>query len=109
MHIPGLALLLKPPSARLFALHPLDIVIIAVYFAAVLGIGFYLKRHAGTTADFFFAGRNMTAWIAGLSFVAANLGSLELMDGLRRPTSTAFSRRTGTGSAPYPRCSSWAS
>ncbi len=25
------------------------------------------------------AGREMTAWIAGLSFLAANLGSLELM------------------------------
>ena len=25
------------------------------------------------------AGREMTAWIAGLSFVSANLGSLELM------------------------------
>ena len=45
----------------------------------VLGIGFYLKRYANTGEDFFLAGREMTAWVAGLSFVAANLGSLELM------------------------------
>ncbi|MBV9406469.1 MAG: Na+/galactose cotransporter, partial [Acidobacteriaceae bacterium] len=45
----------------------------------VLGIGFYLKRFTKTGEDFFLAGRDMTAWIAGLSFVAANLGSLELM------------------------------
>ncbi|MBV9759085.1 MAG: sodium:solute symporter family protein [Acidobacteriaceae bacterium] len=45
----------------------------------VLGIGFYLKRYTKTGEDFFLAGRDMSAWIAGLSFVAANLGSLELM------------------------------
>lgn len=45
----------------------------------VLGIGFYLKRFTKTGEDFFLAGRDMSAWVAGLSFVAANLGSLELM------------------------------
>ena len=42
-------------------------------------IGYYLMRYTKTGEDFFMAGRQMTAWIAGLSFVAANLGSLELM------------------------------
>src|SRR4051795_362990 len=45
----------------------------------VLGIGLYLKRFTKTGEDFFLAGRDMSSWIAGLSFVAANLGSLELM------------------------------
>ena len=45
----------------------------------VLGIGLYLKRQTQTGEDFFLAGREMTAWIAGLSFLSANLGSLELM------------------------------
>ena len=65
--------------ARLLSLSPVDLAIIVLYFLAVLGIGFYLKRHARTGEGFFMAGREMTAWIAGLSFVAANLGSLELM------------------------------
>jgi len=56
-----------------------DSLVIAIYFIFVLGIGFYLMRFAKTGDDFFLAGRKMTAWIAGLSFVAANLGSLELM------------------------------
>jgi SSS family solute:Na+ symporter len=60
-------------------LAPADIAIVALYFAMVLGIGFYLKRRAAGSSDFFFAGRSMTAWVAGLSFVAANLGSLELL------------------------------
>ncbi len=45
----------------------------------VLAIGFYLKRRAESGEGFFLAGRQMTAWVAGLSFLAANLGSLELM------------------------------
>ncbi len=64
---------------RLIHLHPVDVAIIALYFLAVLGIGFYLKNRSDTSEDFFLAGREMTAWIAGLSFLSANLGSLELM------------------------------
>ena len=60
-------------------LRPLDVAVIAIYFAMVLWIGFYLKGQSNTGEGFFMAGREMTAWIAGLSFVSANLGSLELM------------------------------
>jgi SSS family solute:Na+ symporter len=60
-------------------LSPVDLVIIVFYFALVLAIGLYLKGRANTSEDFFLAGREMTAWIAGLSFLSANLGSLELM------------------------------
>ena len=56
-----------------------DSLIIVTYFVAVLAVGFYLKRYTKTGKDFFLAGREMTAWVAGLSFLAANLGSLELM------------------------------
>jgi len=64
---------------RLVHLAGVDIVIIVFYFALVLVIGWYLKEQSGTGEDFFMAGREMTAWIAGLSFLSANLGSLELM------------------------------
>ena len=64
---------------RLVHLSAVDMVIIVFYFALVLAIGFYLKEHAKTGEDFFMAGREMTAWIAGLSFLSANLGSLELL------------------------------
>jgi len=65
--------------ASLVSLGTIDVLIIAIYFALVLIIGFYLKRYTKTGEDFFMAGRGMTSWIAGLSFVAANLGALELM------------------------------
>ncbi len=66
-------------TSRLISLSPLDLTIITVYFLVVLWIGFYLKGRSGTGEDFFLAGREMTAWVAGLSFLSANLGSLELM------------------------------
>jgi solute:Na+ symporter, SSS family len=66
-------------TERLVRLSAVDLAIIAFYFGLVLVIGFYLKRFATTGEDFFLAGREMTAWVAGLAFVSANLGSLELL------------------------------
>jgi len=68
-----------PIAQRMVHLSTVDLVIIIFYFALVLAIGFYLKGQARTSEDYFMAGREMTAWIAGLSFLSANLGSLELM------------------------------
>ena len=77
----ALALFAAPDAttARLISLHGPDIAIIAIYFAMVIGIGFYLKRYTRRGEGFFLAGRKMTAWVAGLSFISANLGALELM------------------------------
>jgi solute:Na+ symporter, SSS family len=72
------ALLAVAPS-RLVRLTPVDVAIVVFYFALVLTIGWYLKGRANTGEDFFMAGREMTAWVAGLSFLSANLGALELM------------------------------
>jgi len=74
--LPALLAFSAAPLARL---RPLDVAVIAIYFGMVIWIGFYLKGRSNTSEEFFMAGREMTAWIAGLSFVSANLGSLELM------------------------------
>jgi SSS family solute:Na+ symporter len=66
-------------SSHLLSLSAIDMVIIALYFVMVLAIGFYLRKYASTGEDFFMAGRKMTTWIAGLSFISANLSSLETM------------------------------
>jgi SSS family solute:Na+ symporter len=73
----GLALVRA--SHQLTNLAPVDILILALYFGVVIFVGFYVKGSTNTSEEFFLAGREMTAWIAGLSFVSANLGSLELM------------------------------
>src|SRR2546421_7655828 len=64
---------------RLVHLSAVDYAIIVFYFCLVIAIGWYLKGRANTGEDFFMAGREMTAWVAGLSFLSANLGALELM------------------------------
>jgi SSS family solute:Na+ symporter len=74
--LPALMASAEVPMAQL---RLLDIAVIAIYFGMVIWIGFYLKGRSNTSEEFFMAGREMTAWIAGLSFVSANLGSLELM------------------------------
>jgi len=66
-------------SGRLLSLGSIDLTIIVLYFIFVLGLGLYLKQFANTSQEFFMAGREMTAWVAGLSFISANLGSLEMM------------------------------
>ena len=73
-----LALAMEIPT-HLVRLAPVDVVIVVFYFALVLSIGWYLKGQSNTGEDFFMAGREMTAWVAGLSFLSANLGALELM------------------------------
>src|SRR4051794_14273905 len=75
----SLPTLLAESSTPLARLRPLDIAVIVIYFGMVIWIGFYLKGKSNTSEEFFMAGREMTAWIAGLSFVSANMGSLELM------------------------------
>src|SRR5437764_11093780 len=62
-------------------LHPstIDYVIIAIYFAVVLGIGFIARLFIKTDLDFFLSGRSLPAWITGLAFIAANLGALEIL------------------------------
>jgi SSS family solute:Na+ symporter len=77
--LPAMLATVPQTASRIISLHRPDIAIIAVYFVMVLGIGFYLRRYTKSGDDFFLAGREMTAWVAGLSFVSANLGALELM------------------------------
>jgi SSS family solute:Na+ symporter len=66
-------------TTQLTHLAPVDILILVLYFVVVIFIGFYVKGSTNTSEEFFLAGREMSAWVAGLSFVSANLGSLELM------------------------------
>src|ERR1700726_1332580 len=66
-------------AQHLVRLSTIDTIIVVFYLALVLAIGFYLRNRAKTGEDFFMAGREMTAWVAGLSFLSANLAALELM------------------------------
>jgi SSS family solute:Na+ symporter len=60
-------------------LGTIDYVILSVYFAFVLGIGFVLRSYTKTSTDFFLSGRAIPAWITGLAFISANLGAQEVI------------------------------
>ncbi len=57
----------------------LDYLILAIYFATVLGIGFAARLTVRSSTDFFLSGRSLPAWITGLAFLSANLGATEIL------------------------------
>src|SRR5512133_3495628 len=74
--LPRASLMEGNPITHLAAI---DYAIMAVYFAAVLGVGFALKRVMRTSTDFFLAGKTLPAWVTGLAFISANLGAQEVI------------------------------
>src|SRR4249919_3880922 len=67
------------PVLTAVGLQWIDYIIIIVYFAFVLGIGWRLRRAMRTSTDFFLSGRSLPAWITGLAFLSANLGAQEVI------------------------------
>jgi solute:Na+ symporter, SSS family len=87
-------LILRQSQGRLMHLSWVDTAITAIYFLAALAIGYHLKERTHTGEESFLAGREMTAWMAGLRFLSANLGALELMGGTR--DSSSLDQRAGS-------------
>lgn len=57
-------------------MQQIDWIIIGIYFAVSLAIGFYMSRRAGrSTSDFFLSGRNLPWYIAGTSMVATTFAA----------------------------------
>ncbi len=53
-----------------------DWVLVALYFAINLGIGFfYMRRASGNVSEFFLSGRSVPWWLAGTSMVATTFGA----------------------------------
>jgi solute:Na+ symporter, SSS family len=62
-------------------MHPdaLAILMIALYLAATVLVGYAVRRHANTASKFLHARRSLWAPIAALAFFAANCGALEIV------------------------------
>ena len=56
-----------------------DYLILSIYFAFVIGIGWVLRKYLKTSADFFESGRSLPAWVCALGFIGANLGAQEVI------------------------------
>ncbi|MCA9320339.1 MAG: sodium:solute symporter family protein, partial [Planctomycetes bacterium] len=53
---------------------PIDVVILAVYFLSMLGVGFYFLRRNVDHDDYYVGGRSMSSGHIGLSVVATDVG-----------------------------------
>jgi solute:Na+ symporter, SSS family len=68
-----------PAVETLIDANWLDYILVAAYFAFVLGIGFIARRQVSDSIDFFLSGRSLPSWVTGLAFISANLGAVEIM------------------------------
>jgi SSS family solute:Na+ symporter len=60
-------------------LHFADYLIILVYFAFVITVGFIIKRKIKSSNDFLTSSRSIPLWITSLAFISANLGAQEVL------------------------------
>lgn len=60
-------------------LAAIDYLLLGLYFAFVLGIGWLVKRRVSTSDEFLTSGRSVPVWITSLAFIAANLGAQEVI------------------------------
>jgi len=56
-------------------LTPVDVLIVAIYFAIVFGIGYYFSRKERTSESYFLAGRNVGWFAIGASLFVSNIST----------------------------------
>src|SRR5579871_513919 len=69
----------KRITSLIVTLSPVDYVILTLYFAFVIGIGWKLRKSATSASEFLTAGHHVPVWITSLAFLAANLGAQEVV------------------------------
>ena len=52
-----------------------DFIVVALFFAIVIGISMYKGRREKSSEDYFLAGRGLSWWIIGISLIAANIST----------------------------------
>ena|ERR1017187_6381707 len=57
-------------------LRTLDLLVIAIYFAVIAGIGFWFARRQTSTETYFVARRSIPSWAMGLSMFATIISSI---------------------------------
>jgi SSS family solute:Na+ symporter len=68
-----------------------DVVVMVLYGAVVLGIGFWANRRQKNSEDYFLGGRKLQWWAVGISLIATSFSSASLIGG------TGFGYSNGLG------------
>lgn len=57
----------------------LDVAVIGAFYAVVLGVAFFKSRREKTSADYFLGSRSLPWWLIGVSIVAANISTEQMV------------------------------
>ena len=57
------------------SVHPLDVLVMVVYFGVIVFVGLQVGKFTKTTQEFFFAGQRFSWWLVAISCVATLVGS----------------------------------
>src|SRR5882724_10913212 len=73
-------------------MHTLDLTVLVLYFAIVLGIGAFFARRQGGAADYFLGHRDLPWWAVMFSIVATETSAITVISipGLGARTNLAF-------------------
>ena len=58
------------------SLRFLDLLVISLYFAAMVVVGWLFSRRVRTTEDYFVGNRSYPGWVAGVSLFGAQISSI---------------------------------
>ena len=59
--------------------HPLDLTVLIIYFALMLGLGFWFSRTNNSTEEYFLGGRRFAGWVIGISLVGTSISSITFL------------------------------
>ncbi len=60
-------------------LNGIDYLIVLIYFAGILWMGFYFKNYVHSSSDYFLAGRALPFWAIGMSIVVTDIGAVDFI------------------------------
>jgi len=67
------------PAPKRLDFRMLDWLVVAIYMAGMLWIGFYFSRREKTTSDYFVGGRRIPWWVAGLAIFGTQASAISVM------------------------------
>ena len=60
-------------------LHPVDIAVLVIYMASMVGMGFYFLKKNKNTEEYFLGGRRFSGWAIGLSMMGTAISSITFL------------------------------
>ena len=66
-------------ETKVFTLHQIDWVIIAIYILVVIGIGLFFGRRVKNQGEFFVASKKLPWWICSLAFMTVLISAQDIV------------------------------